>query len=638
VSASTRRGCGKARILLLLFAAGLTVAGAARADDAPAKWLPHVDIEAKPGTDRNLGETDFFLSLLQNDSTLLFGNARFRLDDDDSREGNLGLGLRHMLPAGWNLGGYGYLDRRRSPRGNDFRQATLGLEALSLDWDLRTNTYQAFGRRSYAVDALNTAELSGTTVVFRGGEERALCSDRGHGERLFGDMVNRLVGVLAQIDLAQEVVAIAEIEDAVGFFRTQGEVFSCERLRAADASPLEVEPAFALDGADMVAGIVCGRLDGAGHGAGAGAVAVGGHGHADAVVWASVVIDRAPGIEGVLRLVEAGEGAAGQDLGLQRAMEAFVLALRLGVIGPAMGQANIQVHQPDPKSGMLAAPAAAAGRAVVRQDTPRQAIAAERRLQPATHRIGPLVGARLDHKRIARVIVQHREWMQPRPALQWHMTLAVHLPQIVRRRMLEADEATPLAGPWPVQQPVPSQDCADRGGRGGRMAPVLQHLANLASAPGRMLGPHRQNLRLALRFCPTGARQRTAQPILEPVSPSSRYRPSHLYAVADPIPNRRHSARTFAPGVSARRQNSSRSDTIEHSLNGMGLPPLHARSVHYLPKHPLAISPVCTILSLSRDEDRGTAAGSGRGLVPSLQQRELPRVGGGAAEQAGLVA
>ncbi len=140
----------------------------------PPKWGAHIDLEGKIGSKRDLGEADMFVPLAQNARTLLFGNLRARLDDNESQEGNFGVGLRHMLDAGWNLGAYGYFDRRRTEMRNAFSQATLGLEALSLDWDFRANAYVPTGRRVYEVDRFNTAEVSGTTVIFRGGEERAM--------------------------------------------------------------------------------------------------------------------------------------------------------------------------------------------------------------------------------------------------------------------------------------------------------------------------------------------------------------------------------------------------------------------------------------------------------------------------------
>jgi hypothetical protein len=149
-------------------------AAPALAQDAQLKWGPHIDLEAKPGTKRSLGEADLFIPMAQSADTLLFASLRLRMDDNDSNEGNYGLGVRHMLDSGWNIGGYGYFDRRRTEFDNHFNQVTLGVEALSQDWDLRANYYAPVGRRTHLVDALSTAEVSGTTVVFRGGEERSL--------------------------------------------------------------------------------------------------------------------------------------------------------------------------------------------------------------------------------------------------------------------------------------------------------------------------------------------------------------------------------------------------------------------------------------------------------------------------------
>jgi hypothetical protein len=140
----------------------------------PPKWGASIDFEGKLGTERHLGEADLFLPLAQDDRTLFFGNARYRFDDNESKEGNFGLGLRHMHAGGWNTGVYGYYDRRQTETGNLFNQATFGVEALGTDFDARANSYWPIGETSREVDSLNSADLSGTSVTFRGGEEHAM--------------------------------------------------------------------------------------------------------------------------------------------------------------------------------------------------------------------------------------------------------------------------------------------------------------------------------------------------------------------------------------------------------------------------------------------------------------------------------
>ena len=132
----------------------------------PLKWGPFIDLGGAVGTDRNIGETDLFVPLLQDSRSMLFTDIRGRFDDRSSLEGNFGLGVRHMLASGWNLGGYVYYDRLKSALGNDFGQATVGAEALSLNWDARANFYHPLGPSiaNLGSTSSTTAALSGTSV------------------------------------------------------------------------------------------------------------------------------------------------------------------------------------------------------------------------------------------------------------------------------------------------------------------------------------------------------------------------------------------------------------------------------------------------------------------------------------------
>lgn len=112
--------------------------------DAP-KWGAHLDLEGRWGEGRALGDVGIFTPLWQSPMSIFFADIRGKLDNRDSAEGNFGLGLRHMLPGGWNFGAYGFFDYRRSESGRFFHQATFGVEALSADWDLRANGYFPFG-------------------------------------------------------------------------------------------------------------------------------------------------------------------------------------------------------------------------------------------------------------------------------------------------------------------------------------------------------------------------------------------------------------------------------------------------------------------------------------------------------------
>ena len=103
----------KSKAIAVAGIAMILAVSSANSQQSGEKWGAHIDFEAKPGSKRTVGEADFFLPLIQDGNSLFFGNARLRVADHDNHEGNLGLGYRKMLEGGWNLGGYGYFDRRK---------------------------------------------------------------------------------------------------------------------------------------------------------------------------------------------------------------------------------------------------------------------------------------------------------------------------------------------------------------------------------------------------------------------------------------------------------------------------------------------------------------------------------------------
>lgn len=175
MAAMTCRNAIAFRKAMLVGTALLTSAPllSAQAEDVQ-KWGAHIELEGKIGTDRHLGESMLFLPLLQDDNSMLFLDARGKLDNNSSREVNIGLGYRHILENDMILGGYGFFDRRRSPEGNMFNQATLGTELLTDNFDLRANAYRPFGETVKSAASYDNIELSGASIVMREGQEKAL--------------------------------------------------------------------------------------------------------------------------------------------------------------------------------------------------------------------------------------------------------------------------------------------------------------------------------------------------------------------------------------------------------------------------------------------------------------------------------
>lgn len=160
--------------LVLATGAWLFAMPFAHASDFATKWGAHLEIEGRVSSARTLGDAALFAPLWQNDTSLLFADVRARFDDNSNREGNFGVGLRHMLDKGWNIGGYGYFDVRRSVHDNTFRQLTLGIEALNADFELRLNGYLPIGQRTHDTGQAATASIFGTNIWIQGTEEHAL--------------------------------------------------------------------------------------------------------------------------------------------------------------------------------------------------------------------------------------------------------------------------------------------------------------------------------------------------------------------------------------------------------------------------------------------------------------------------------
>ena len=132
-------------------------------------WDAYTNGLFRPGSNRVIGEGQLFLPLFQDRETLLFTDIRGQLADDGNREGNFGLGLRRMFDSEWIAGGYVFYDRRRTPFGNEFDQATVGMEFLSLDWEARANGYLPNDSSASIPGGAPQAVFSGGTIQLQGG-------------------------------------------------------------------------------------------------------------------------------------------------------------------------------------------------------------------------------------------------------------------------------------------------------------------------------------------------------------------------------------------------------------------------------------------------------------------------------------
>ena len=120
---------------------GPAIADAGLGAGATPNWEPWVEAGGTLSNRNDRAEAVGFAPIAQDEDQLLFVEARGKLFEGGSEEGNFALGYREMRSDGWNLGVWGGYDIRTSENGNTFHQIAGGVEALSKDWDVRLNGY-----------------------------------------------------------------------------------------------------------------------------------------------------------------------------------------------------------------------------------------------------------------------------------------------------------------------------------------------------------------------------------------------------------------------------------------------------------------------------------------------------------------
>ena len=129
---------------------------------------PRVEVGMKGGTDRSLLTTEFWAPLAQKSDRVLYGDIRLMGDNDENREGNLGLGYR-QIHNNAVLGVHGWIDRRRTQNNSTFHQVTFGAERLGHVVDARANVYVPLNQsRNITTPNIGQASpyLAGTGIFY----------------------------------------------------------------------------------------------------------------------------------------------------------------------------------------------------------------------------------------------------------------------------------------------------------------------------------------------------------------------------------------------------------------------------------------------------------------------------------------
>ncbi len=133
-------------------------------------YSPRIDWNYKVGNKRDLTRTELFLPLLQDKKNLVFADIRGWSDDDNTDEGNLGLGYRHLYNNKFVFGAYGFFDQRTTKNKNEFKQNTFGAELLTKKYDFRANYYLSGQDKKLITSAKHTSIYNTLGERFSNGE------------------------------------------------------------------------------------------------------------------------------------------------------------------------------------------------------------------------------------------------------------------------------------------------------------------------------------------------------------------------------------------------------------------------------------------------------------------------------------
>src|SRR5262249_27271400 len=143
------------------------------------------------------------------------------------------------------------------------------------------------------------------------------------------------------------------------------------------------------------------------------------------------------GVEGTLRFGKITKASERKHFGVQRAMEALVLAAALRVIRPAVQNSDVELEQPHTEPGPTLPAGSSPRTAVVDEEGFRQPVAAKGQLQSSLHGAALLVGAGFQTQVIARMVVQDSQGMASASIGKRNPAFEIHLPEQIWCRLLK---------------------------------------------------------------------------------------------------------------------------------------------------------------------------------------------------------
>src|SRR5271156_2107272 len=179
---------------------------------------------------------------------------------------------------------------------------------------------------------------------------RVECLARRHDRHLFGENTDTLS--VGQVNVCDFISAEEDAVFAVNSAWPDCERFATEGFRDFPEASFEADIGFGCaDTADDLTVIIFGLGRMFGHGTAARLVTAGGNLLVKCLMRPVEIVDGSPSIECLLHLGQVVEALQREDLGLQCAMEALVLAATLWMIRPAMENGDAKLEQPHAEAG-----------------------------------------------------------------------------------------------------------------------------------------------------------------------------------------------------------------------------------------------------------------------------------------------
>ena len=184
-----------------ILSATLILSPVAQAEESVYEYNPAAELTTKFSKGRNIGELNYMQPFLANDNHLPILDLKLKLDNQKSKEINLGLVYRYNYDDNAILGTYAYFDHRRTGSNFSISGLTAGVEVLSKYIDARANIYIPQNKRKKLKhNSKKSVEIKGTSIFAVSGGHKYESALKGYDIEVgtplfaFSDSLNETFG------------------------------------------------------------------------------------------------------------------------------------------------------------------------------------------------------------------------------------------------------------------------------------------------------------------------------------------------------------------------------------------------------------------------------------------------------------